>query len=174
MIIRGVYDTVQPPPSPRGVEPSPLTPSDIKQMPAVAAEAGRTDLEPQRSTIRRRAGRTDAETGGGGGGVGWEEAHVGPLCPQLSEPANDSSQGGCCKGSREIETDAPAPGPLHVWLRAAIQRARSLSLPHQRRFSTYQHRGTMNESEDWRAEMTRSRERSAASRSALLCVRVCV
>lgn len=67
------------------------------------------------------------ETGGGGGRR--EEAHVGPPCPQLSEPANDSSQGGCCKGSREIETDAPAPGPLHVWLRAAVQTVLCLSVP---------------------------------------------
>lgn len=35
------------------------------------------------------------------GGVG---GHIGgPLCPQLSEPANDSSQGGCCKRAGKLK-----------------------------------------------------------------------
>lgn len=34
---------------------------------------------------------------GGGGHIG------GPLCPQLSEPANDSSQGGCCKRAGKLK-----------------------------------------------------------------------
>lgn len=33
-----------------------------------------------------------------GGGV-----RGGPLCPQLSEPANDLSQGGCCKRAGKLK-----------------------------------------------------------------------
>lgn len=40
--------------------------------------------------------------------MGWRgrrrrDAHVGPLCPQLSEPANGLSQGGCCKGAGKLK-----------------------------------------------------------------------
>ena len=38
----------------------------------------------------------------GGGGKGGE-AHGGPLCPQLSEPAHASSQGGCCKRAGKLK-----------------------------------------------------------------------
>lgn len=74
-------------------QPSPLTSSDIKQMLAVKSEAGwSSSLTP---AIRSCAGGTDVEMEREAAVVGG--AHVGPLCPQLSEPANDSSQGGCCK-----------------------------------------------------------------------------
>lgn len=44
----------------------------------------------------------------------------GPLCPQLSEPANDSSQGGCWKRAGKLKQTLLLV-LLHVWLRAAIQ-----------------------------------------------------
>lgn len=116
------FGPLQPPQPPEG-QTSPLTPSDIKQMPTVTAEAGRAAraLQPPYGGAPPR---TDAEMEREEAGRGVGEAHVGPPCPQLSEPANDSSQGGCCKGSREIETDASTPELLHVWLRAAIQNTR--------------------------------------------------
>lgn len=100
MIIRGVYDTVG---APEG-QPSPLTSSDIKQMLAVTSEAGwSSSLAP---AIRSYAGGTDAgmeREEEAEGGVGAGGAHGGPLCPQLSEPANDSSQGGCCKRAGKLK-----------------------------------------------------------------------
>lgn len=50
------------------------------------------------------SGRRNQKGRMGAGGV-----HRGPLCPQLSEPANDSSQGGCCKGTRKLK-QTPRPG----------------------------------------------------------------
>lgn len=75
---------------------------------AVTSEAGRSAGPPP--AIRSRACGTDAgmereeeseREGGGGRGR--------PLCPQLSEPANDSSQGGCCKGTGKLK-QTPRPG----------------------------------------------------------------
>lgn len=103
LIIRGVYDTIAPVPRPhsppRG-QPSPLTSSGIKQMLTVRLELR---SRAHHTELRWRDRRRDGAGGGGG--------DAGPPCPQLSEPANDSSQGGCCKRAGKLKQT--------LWLGAA-------------------------------------------------------
>lgn len=64
LIIRGFYDGLQGPPE--GVVLSPLTPSDIKQMLDVAADASRIWSLAQRHTeAHQQDRRTDGEGGSG-------------------------------------------------------------------------------------------------------------
>lgn len=74
MIIRGVYDTTA---APEG-QPSPLTPSDIKQMLAVTLEAGRSSC--LAAAIRSCAVGTDAAAWREGGVGGCSEDPCAPSC----------------------------------------------------------------------------------------------